>query len=409
VLPCNIDQECIGAPVEVAVVGIRRRIGKRRPIALHVQRAAGKQRISVDLFVNDLTPAYVTDQLYPAEPARRPFPGKVHLGGQNGKSRERLGVEILRDPMMTRRIRVIVGPHADDEPARSSPRHKGQIHHRHERRHYRNWRACGGSDRHDASVAVEEPLAGGVVNTVVRVGSTVRRSTGPWTPAVHALLDHLHAAGFSYAPQVLGTDAAGREMLTYIDGISGLRPWPDVLRRDEGLVQVGNMLRELTNAIANFQPPPGAQWRTSPPVAGPVRHGDLGMWNTIWRGDRLVGLIDWDFAEPAPPLWDLAQAAWYGIPLFRGDSGWKDCGFSAEPDRRHRLAVLCDAYGADPAAVLDALADLQALELDRVQRLGGAGITPFDAFLARGDATELAAEQHWLAANRDHLVKERRP
>jgi hypothetical protein len=28
----------------------------------------------------------------------------------------------------------------------------------------------------------EEPLTGGNVSEVVRVGATVRRSTGPWTP-----------------------------------------------------------------------------------------------------------------------------------------------------------------------------------------------------------------------------------
>lgn len=33
-------------------------------------------------------------------------------------------------------------------------------------------------------------LSGGWVNEVVRTGDTVRRSAGPWTPAVHALLRH---------------------------------------------------------------------------------------------------------------------------------------------------------------------------------------------------------------------------
>lgn len=260
-----------------------------------------------------------------------------------------------------------------------------------------------------AIVIGEEPLEGGVVTNVVRVGATgatVRRSSGPWTPAVHALLDHLGAADFQYAPRLCGIDSEGREILTYIEGVPARRPWPALLRHDDGLVQVGRMLRQLADAVADFDPPAGAQWRTSPEVAEPsglIRHGDVGMWNTIWRGDRLVGLIDWDFAEPAPPLWDLAQAAWYGVPLFRADSGWRSCGFTTEPDRRHRLAVLCHAFGADPAAVLSALADLQAVELDRVQRLGRAGIAPYDAFLVRGDAAELATEQAWLATHREQL------
>jgi hypothetical protein len=67
---------------------------------------------------------------------------------------------------------------------------------------------------------VEEiPLAGGNVSGgVVRVGDTVRRPAGPWTPAVHALLDHLHAVGFRGAPRPLGLDDRGREVLTYVPG-----------------------------------------------------------------------------------------------------------------------------------------------------------------------------------------------
>jgi hypothetical protein len=45
----------------------------------------------------------------------------------------------------------------------------------------------------------EEPLPG-TFSTLARVGDTVRRSTGPWTPAVHALLRHLEWAGFDGAP-----------------------------------------------------------------------------------------------------------------------------------------------------------------------------------------------------------------
>jgi hypothetical protein len=42
----------------------------------------------------------------------------------------------------------------------------------------------------------ETPLEGGNMNgAVVRIGDTVRRPAGAWTPAVHALLNHLHTVG----------------------------------------------------------------------------------------------------------------------------------------------------------------------------------------------------------------------
>lgn len=74
----------------------------------------------------------------------------------------------------------------------------------------------------------EIPLGGGNVSGgVMRIGDTVRRPAGPWTPAVHALLGHLHAAGFHGALQPLGLDELGREVLTFI---SGTIPWPDNFR-----------------------------------------------------------------------------------------------------------------------------------------------------------------------------------
>ena len=55
---------------------------------------------------------------------------------------------------------------------------------------------------------------------VMRHGDTVRRPAGPWTPAVHALLNHLENAGFTGSPRVVGDgyDDRGREVVTYIPG-----------------------------------------------------------------------------------------------------------------------------------------------------------------------------------------------
>ena len=64
----------------------------------------------------------------------------------------------------------------------------------------------------------ETTFADGNVSAVVRVGNTVRRAPGPWTPAVHALLRHLERAGFLGAPRARGFDERGREVLTFVEG-----------------------------------------------------------------------------------------------------------------------------------------------------------------------------------------------
>jgi hypothetical protein len=42
-----------------------------------------------------------------------------------------------------------------------------------------------------------------------RLGDEVHSATGPWTPAVRALLRYLESAGFEAAPRVLGLDEDG--------------------------------------------------------------------------------------------------------------------------------------------------------------------------------------------------------
>ncbi|MBA3719314.1 MAG: NUDIX domain-containing protein [Nocardioidaceae bacterium] len=190
-----------------------------------------------------------------------------------------------------------------------------------------------------------EPMAGGNVGGAVRIGSTVRRPTGPWTPAVHALLAHLGAAGLDGVPRVLGVDERGREVLTYVPGRVAAQDGETV--RDVDVQQLGEWLRRYHAAVLEFRPPAVLRWRTvdRPLEAGEiVCHHDVAPYNAVMDGDRLVGVIDWDMAGPGRPLEDLSFAAWNCVPL-HADVG------AAESARRLRL--LCSAYGgAEPGAVL---------------------------------------------------------
>jgi hypothetical protein len=197
--------------------------------------------------------------------------------------------------------------------------------------------------------AAEVPLPGGSVSTVVRVAGTVRRNTGPWTPAVHALLRHLEKVGFTGSPRVHGIDERGREVLSYLEGECGEYPLAPHWVTDEALVTVATMLRMFHDAQQGFTPPPGGVWRSfgpPPPDAEVVCHHDAAPHNVIWRPDGTLALIDFDLASPGSRLYDVAYAAWTWVPLFSDrDSvtlGWQ------RPDRPRRLRLFADAYGLIP-------------------------------------------------------------
>lgn len=269
---------------------------------------------------------------------------------------------------------------------------------------------CGGSARRPPTarlyrdrVMEDGATEQGSVTAVLRIGGTVRRPRRRWTPAVHALLEHLETVGFTGAPKVMGVDREGREILSFLSGDVAMTPWPGVLLSAAGIEAVGTWLRDYHAAVRHFRPPDDARWYAPDAVWRPglvVRHGDLGMWNSVWQDGGLIGFIDWDFIEPGEAVDDLAQLAWYAVPL-RADEVAGRCGFTGVAPRAERLRLLCAAYGGGftPSDVLAALRRLQLREAARVREHGAAGLAPWDAFLRRGDAEEIDAERAWLDLN----------
>ena len=250
----------------------------------------------------------------------------------------------------------------------------------------------------------EVPLAGGWLSNVVRVGDTVRRLAGAWTPSVHALLRYLESAGYPYSPRVLGIDERGREVLTYIPGEAAYVPWPGAMRADAGLAEFARALALYHQAVAGFVPPSDAVWRTTSRPLRPgevICHGDFAPWNSIWRDGRLAGIIDWDLAAPGPALHDVAYAAWYAVPLHHE----AEINLQGPADLRQRLRLFCAAAGDySPATLLRALDAVQALERERLDGPGARGVEPWATFVARGERQWLAACRAWLAENRRTLL-----
>lgn len=249
----------------------------------------------------------------------------------------------------------------------------------------------------------EQPLEGGFVNTVVKVGDTVRRTAGEWTPAVHALLHHLEDVGFAESPRALGVDDQGREILTYLPGETmPWTDWPPELRSDDGVRELGQLLRRYHDAVRTFQPPTNARWRN--PLAEPpgelIRHGDFSPFNTTWQNGHPTGLIDWDFAQPGKAIDDLAYLAWQLVPL-QPDGRAEQYGLPLPVDREGRLKALCDAYGGDyePRQVIQAAVDVILTERTHTEELARRGLHPWARFATDGNLDAFAREADWISKN----------
>jgi hypothetical protein len=245
----------------------------------------------------------------------------------------------------------------------------------------------------------EIPLRGGNVSSgVVRVGDTVRRPAGPWTPAVHALLGHLHAVGFRGAPRPLGLDERGREVLEFIPGAV---VWPDHVRlldHDDDLRAVARLIREFHDAVASFRPPPGAHWQHLIPAEGSdmIAHHDLAPWNLV-IGEHRWAFIDWDTAAPGSWLWDLAYAMHGFVPL------------SANPGYRRgsasrRVRLLADEYGLTPAQrelLVPMLARRTRAMHEFLARQAAVGAEPWAALWREGHGAAWRADADYISQRED--------
>jgi Ser/Thr protein kinase RdoA (MazF antagonist) len=218
---------------------------------------------------------------------------------------------------------------------------------------------------------------------------------------VYAFLRYLEAAAPGAAPRVLGAEG-GRETLSFVPG-----DVPDDGRTAEvseaAVASTGRLLRRVHGAARGFRLPEEVSWHHAPSLpsaAAVVCHNDVAPRNVVFSGHEAVALIDWDFAGPEDPLWDLAHAAWQFAPLMPDDAcrerGWRD----GPPDRGRRLTALLDGYGAsaaDRAEVLRLVPRRVAATLHGIERGAAAGDPAASRLVAGGVTAELRRTLDWLA------------
>ncbi len=235
----------------------------------------------------------------------------------------------------------------------------------------------------------------------------MRRATGPWTPAVHALLRHLEAVGYPAAPRLLGIDEAGREILTYVDGVVPTGADPSVVT-DLAVADAGRLIRELHEAVAGFSLPDGVSWHFRS-LGGPgpyvVCHHDLSPRNTVFRGGRAVAFIDWDLATPEALIHDLLHAAWQFVPLAT-DETCRGHGWSLPPDRGRRLRLLLDAYGLpdqDRAGFAVRVANRMEISAEGIEAMAERGAPAFRRLVDLDVPTSSRRDRDWVVAHAESL------
>jgi hypothetical protein len=255
-----------------------------------------------------------------------------------------------------------------------------------------------------------ELLNGGLANarSVVRRGDLVRRPAPAHAAAIHAFLRQLQCQGFDGAP-VPRSLTGGWEELAFIAGEVAVVPYPPWSLADGALTSVGGLLRRLHDAARKVAVDAAVSWPRdlADPQGGVLLcHNDVCIENVVFNDGRATALLDFDFAAPGRPTWDLAMTARYWVPVLDPQSAEVSGRGHLDPFRRLRLLV--DAYGlaAGDRPGFIAVVEL-AVEVARafVAARVAAGERSFvQAIHEHGGWQRWDRLQAWLAANRDRFT-----
>ncbi len=152
---------------------------------------------------------------------------------------------------------------------------------------------------------------------VTRDGPWVLRPSTPHSPSIHAFLAALPGAGFKGAPVPVDIGDDGRERLRFIEGEVALPPYPPWSQSDTALASVATLLLEFHRSSRSYAPD-GSSWSlemADPDGGSIVCHNDVCLENVVFRDGVAVGLLDFDFAAPGRPVYDLAQMARMCVPI----------------------------------------------------------------------------------------------
>lgn len=256
----------------------------------------------------------------------------------------------------------------------------------------------------------EEPLGGGIANAgqVVRVGPHVLRPSSPHTGSIHAFLRAVRRAGFEGAPEPIGIDDDGRERLVFIEGKVPLPPYPEWSQSDIALASMAELLRGLHDAANGFDP---RDLNRNDGLADPecgtvVCHNDVCLENVVFREGVAVALLDFEFAAPGRPVYDLACLARLCVPIEndfdQARLGWRPA------DRPARLRLVADAYGLDRGGrkeLLTAIEDALTRAEEFIWRRAEAGDPNFvDMWHQTGGAERYHRRRRWWNDNHHHFA-----
>lgn len=190
------------------------------------------------------------------------------------------------------------------------------------------------------------------------------------------------------------------------EGDVALPPFPRWVMTEAALRSVGKLLRRLPEANAPIAVDTRVDWPRdlADPEGGTMLcHNAVCPDNVVLRDGPAAALIDFDLAAPGPPVWDVAMAARYWVPML--DPASAAALYPPGLDAHERLRIVLDSYGL-PLHERTGLSDITeqttaACRAFVADRMADGDPTYVKSQAEHGGWPHWDRIQDWLTANRE--------
>ena len=195
---------------------------------------------------------------------------------------------------------------------------------------------------------IKTELTGGREGKIFKIGNLVSRPLNPWTPTIHAYLNHLHSQGINFVPKPHSINQqTGIEQVSFVEGEVCTYPLNKAFSSQTALISAAKLLRKMHDASVGFLNQLAGDEVWMLPKFEPAEiicYADYAPYNVVVKNAQVVGIIDFDTCHPNTRIWDIAYAIYRWAPINRPDA---DDVFGTADEHISRAKIFCDSYGVD--------------------------------------------------------------
>lgn len=185
---------------------------------------------------------------------------------------------------------------------------------------------------------------------------------------------YVSAEGLAVGPAPIELSET-EEKVSFVPGVDLSRSPSNFFGDVRSAFTLGSTIRKWHDAGESYLASltiPGEWFPLGPQIHRPgdvVCHNDLVLSNIIQLPDGTMSPIDWEMATPGNRWFDIASAAWHGVPLYHPIDRER-LGIGLQPSVSERLTAFLDGYWGAPASSHSVVRLLHTLRRSMVWTMG---------------------------------------